>query len=86
MPLVVENLLYQSSGISPEILNTAEDQLEGYSSAFEAGNCLIFDDRMMHRGLANGSEKTRHVVYFSYRKKGYVESTHFEAKRSLFDS
>jgi len=84
--LVVENLLYQSSGISPEILNTAEDKLECYSSAFEAGNCLIFDDRMMHRGLANESEKTRHVVYFSYRKNGYRESTHFEAKRSLFDS
>jgi len=40
----------------------------------------------MHRGLANESEKTRHVVYFSYRKNGYRESTHFEAKRTLFDS
>jgi hypothetical protein len=41
---------------------------------------------MMHRGLANASDRTRHVVYFSYRKKGFRESTHFEAKRSLFES
>jgi len=81
--LVVDNLLYQSSGMSPEMLRTYSS---AYSSAFGAGDCLIFDDRMMHRGLANASEKTRHVVYFSYRKKGYRENTHFEAKRSLFDS
>ncbi len=84
--LVVEKLLYQSSGISPEMLNTAEGKLACYSAPFDAGNCLIFDDRMMHRGLANGSDRTRHVVYFSYRVKGFCESTHFEAKRSLFAS
>ena len=82
--LEVDNLLYQSSGISPAILDTPK--LECHSSTFRAGDCLIFDDRMMHRGLANTSNKTRHVVYFSYRQKGYCENTHFEAVRSLFDS
>jgi hypothetical protein len=84
--LVVDNLLYQSSGISPEMLDDPKGRLECHSSAFIAGSCLIFDDRMLHRGLANESDKTRHVVYFSYRKKGYRENTHFEAVRSLFDS
>ena len=84
--LVVDNLLYQNSGISPEILDTPKGTLERYSSTFSAGNCVIFDDRMLHRGLANASDRTRYVVYFSYREKGYRENTHFEAERSLFDS
>ncbi|MFT6435143.1 MAG: hypothetical protein ACJAVI_003195 [Candidatus Azotimanducaceae bacterium] len=84
--LVVDNLLYQSSGISPDILDTTKGKLECHKSAFSAGDSLIFDDRMLHRGLANASDKTRHVVYFSYRIKGYRENTHFEAGRSLFDS
>lgn len=82
--LVVDNLLYQNSGISPEILDTPK--LECHSSAFSAGNSMIFDDRMLHRGLANASDKTRTVVYFSYRKKGYRENTYFEAERSLFET
>ena len=46
----------------------------------------IFDDRLLHRGLANRSKLTRHMAYFSYRQKGYVGNTHFEAQRSVFDA
>jgi hypothetical protein len=54
-----------------------------------AGDCLIFDDRILHRGLANASEQERWVAYFSYRRPrpglDGVADTHFEASKSLFD-
>ena len=57
-------------------------------SALQAGDCLVFDDRALHRGLANCSAAERWVVYFSYarpRDMSGVEDTHFEATRSLFE-
>ena len=55
-----------------------------------AGDCLIFDDRLLHRGGANASESDRWVAYFSYMRPrpgvGEVDDTHFEATRSLFGS
>ena len=49
------------------------------------GTWVLFDDRVMHRGLADQSDVMRYMAYFSYRKKGYAENTHFEAQRSVFD-
>ena len=55
-----------------------------------AGDCLIFDDRLLHRGGANASDSDRWVAYFSYMRPrrpgllGEVDGTHFEATRSLF--
>ena len=51
-----------------------------------AGSCLVFDDRILHRGLANSSDQERYVAYFSYRRKAYTENTHFESRRSVFDT
>ena len=55
-----------------------------------AGDCLIFDDRLLHRGGANASGSDRWVAYFSYMRPrpgvGEVDDTHFEATRSLFGS
>ena len=55
-----------------------------------AGDCLIFDDRILHRGLANGSQQERWVAYFSYLRPRpgleQIADTHFEASRSLFGS
>jgi len=54
------------------------------------GDCLIFDDRILHRGLANGSQQERWVAYFSYLRPRpgleQIADTHFEASRSLFGS
>ncbi len=58
---------------------------ESFVTEFPAGAFVAFDDRVMHRGLANRSGEKRYMGYFSYRKKGYAENTHFEASRSLFD-
>jgi hypothetical protein len=86
--LVPEELLYQHAGTSPERLvkGTQYSAPECCAAAMTAGSCLVFDDRILHRGLANQSSETRYVAYFSYRKKGYSTNTHFEAQRSIFDA
>lgn len=85
--LVSDELVYQHAGTSPELLvRGTGEQLPGcWSRPMTAGSCLVFDDRILHRGLANNSSRRRYVAYFSYRRKGYVENTHFESQRSLLD-
>jgi ectoine hydroxylase-related dioxygenase (phytanoyl-CoA dioxygenase family) len=82
-----DELIYQHASTSPERLvqDTESPVPESFTDALAAGSCVVFDDRVMHRGLANRSESTRYVAYFSYRKKGYAENTHFESTRSVFD-
>ena len=86
--LAVDQLLYQHADTSPGMLVTAKEQTtpETRSSAMSEGSCLIFDDRIMHRGLANQAHQTRHIAYFSYKRQGYLPYTHFESTRSLFES
>ena len=85
--LVSDELVYQHETTVPEqlVANTARAAPEGISSALAAGSCLIFDDRILHRGLGNASDSRRSMVYFSYRQAGYRENTHFEAQRSIHD-
>ncbi|MGB5131165.1 MAG: phytanoyl-CoA dioxygenase family protein [Steroidobacteraceae bacterium] len=85
--LVIDELIYQHSGTSPESLvkGTQCRVPESFTSPMAAGSCLVFDDRLLHRGLANRSSALRHVAYFSYRRKGYCVNTHFESRRSVFD-
>jgi len=86
--LVSDELVYQHEITVPEqlVANPEQAAPEGFSSALAAGSCLIFDDRILHRGLGNTSNGRRSMVYFSYRQKGYSENTHFEAQRSVYDS
>lgn len=86
--LVADELIYQHAGTSPRTLvqGTENELPETSVRALTAGSCLVFDDRILHRGLANGSDQPRYVAYFSYRQKGYSENTHFEAHRSVFDA
>ena len=85
--LVPEELIYQHENTSPDLLlkGTENPVPENYVNELAAGSCIVFDDRVMHRGLGNRSDRKRHVAYFSYRKKGYSENTHFESQRSVFD-
>jgi len=85
--LVRDELVYQHARTSPELLvEGARDCVpERRVSALTAGSCLVFDDRIMHRGLANNSSQRRFVAYFSYRRKAYLENTHFESQRSVFE-
>ena len=84
--LVSDELVYQHETTGPEQLVTEAEQAvpAGFSSPLAAGSCLIFDDRMLHRGLGNASDSRRSMVYFSYRQAGYTENTHFEAQRSVY--
>lgn len=91
-----DSLLYQSDTerITPAMLEragSADDVvIEAMAQAMAAGDGLIFDDRILHRGLANSSPHERWVAYFSYlRPRPGLEAiadTHFEAQRSLFDA
>ena len=89
-----DSLLYQSeTEVTPTTLDrTEQDEGAGAAQpavqAMSAGDCLIFDDRILHRGLANASNQERWVAYFSYMRPrpglDGVADTHFEASKSLF--
>ncbi len=89
-----DQLLYQSeTEITPTLLRPTEPMEDALAKpavqAMSAGDCLIFDDRILHRGLANASEHERWVAYFSYLRPrpglDAIADTHFEASKSLFD-
>ena len=84
--LVSRELVYQHETTCPErlVVGTSHETPANFSPALTARSCLIFDDRILHRGLANDSNKRRSMVYFSYRQAGYRENTHFEAQRSIY--
>ena len=86
--LVSDELVYQRETTVPEqlVANPGQAVPEGFSSALTAGSCLIFDDRILHRGLGNASDSRRSMVYFAYRQAGYSENTHFEAQRSVYEA
>ena len=80
-----EELIYQHASTSPEWLvqDTDSPAPEAFFAGLATGSCVVFDDRLMHRGLENRSDSTRYVAYFSYRRADYSENTHFESQRSL---
>ena len=86
--LVRDEMIYQHAGTLPESLvrGTPSRVPESFADSMAAGSCLVFDDRLLHRGLANRSGTMRHVAYFSYRRKGYCVNTHFESQRSVYDT
>jgi hypothetical protein len=88
-----DSLLYQSTTeVTPAVLrhNGQDGSAAEHPDvqAMAAGDCLIFDDRILHRGLANASERERWLAYFSYLRPraglNEIADTHFEASQSLF--
>lgn len=86
--LAADEMIYQHASSCPERLveGTGRVVPERFSSALTTGSCLVFDDRILHRGLANNSAGRRSVAYFSYRQAGYRENTHFESQRSVYQA
>jgi ectoine hydroxylase-related dioxygenase (phytanoyl-CoA dioxygenase family) len=84
--LASDELIYQHETTSPSRLveGTHHAVPAAASTALTAGSCLVFDDRILHRGLANEASARRSVAYFSYRQAGYRENTHFESQRSVY--
>lgn len=84
--LASDKLVYQHASTRPELLvaGTGKTAPQRVASALSSGTCLVFDDRLLHRGLSNNSTSRRSMAYFSYRQAGYCENTHFESQRSLY--
>jgi len=85
-----KHLLYQTSlEIIPSYLTKAGEIPKTRKSSMSAGDCLIFDDRILHRGLANHSGSDRWMAYFSYMRPrpnlSGVCDTHCESNTSVFD-
>ena len=49
-----------------------------------AGGAILFDYRILHRGLGNGSPADRPMLYFTYGRQWFRDSTNYPAL-SLFD-
>ena len=83
--IVVDHLVYQHDGTNPSSLLSNENTKEAptWTTPMSAGSVLIFDDRTLHRGRGNQSDKYRHVAYFSYKRNSYNGNTYFETERSL---
>jgi len=79
-PDTLFELVRARDGAAPAAVETTSPE------ALQAGDCLVFDDRLLHRGLGNESTAERWVAYFSYMRprEGTIIETHFEATRSLF--
>ena len=47
------------------------------------GDCLMFDYRLYHRGLANRSNKKRPVISLVYQRPWFLDSTNFHGQEPL---
>jgi hypothetical protein len=85
--LTSNEMVYQHEGTSPEsLVNGTEHPIpKRVKSDISAGSCVVFDERVLHRGSANITDQHRHVAYFAYNKKGYQADTYFENNRSIFE-
>ena len=85
--IMSDEMVYQHSGTNPEslVIGTDHPIPERVKSAISAGSCIVFDERVLHRGNANITDQHRHVAYFAYHKKGYEADTYFESNRSVFE-
>jgi hypothetical protein len=83
--LVVDELVYQCPKTSPESLLSVKrnERFETWRSELTPGSVIIFDDRILHRGGENKSDKFRHVAYFSYSRNGYQQESYFESDKTL---
>ena len=49
----------------------------------DAGSCIVFDYRVIHRGSANRSQADRPVLYFTYSKPWFVDAKNHRSTRSI---
>ena len=50
----------------------------------KAGDAILFDYRVLHRGLANTSTEARPLLYFTYGRPWFTDATNYSAL-SIFD-
>ena len=75
-----ENIVWQDSAHKERIGCTGDP----IAFTCRAGSVIIFDYRILHRGLANTSRAARPVLYFTYARAWFRDMHNFPA-RSLLD-
>jgi len=78
---ITSEIVYQNARNCPELIGSDEAP---FCIAMPRGSVLIFDDRILHRGLANGTLESRYVGYLSFRRRSFETTAYFEATRSLY--
>lgn len=54
-----------------------------YGPKPQTGQCIIFDFRLKHRGVANRSNITRPLLYLTYAIKPFTDNDNFNQKHYL---
>jgi len=66
--------------------NWAIDMCPHADRTFQAtgsvGSAVLFDMRMMHRGMSNQSPRNRSVLYTTYAQQWFVDSVNWNAKQT----
>lgn len=79
---VKSSIVYQDINNTPESIGMSS--CSAFTMALPVRSAVIFDDRILHRGLGNLSGENRDVAYFSLKRAGFRTDTHFEATQSLY--
>ena len=58
---------------------------DGVSVMCDAGDALLFDYRVLHRGGANSSSEERPLLYFTYARPWFTDATNYSAVSLLDD-
>jgi ectoine hydroxylase-related dioxygenase (phytanoyl-CoA dioxygenase family) len=58
---------------------TTEGGVRGLTFNAAAGSAILFDYRILHRGLANTSSLNRPMLYFTYGRQWFRDATNYPA-------
>jgi Phytanoyl-CoA dioxygenase (PhyH) len=69
--------------VADVLLNQAHPEAGIVRADVEAGSIIVFDIRVLHRGLSNGSDQERPVLYFTFARDWFQEQHMFQKTESL---
>jgi ectoine hydroxylase-related dioxygenase (phytanoyl-CoA dioxygenase family) len=80
MPFYITHIIYLDNISSTEFCIGSQNNQDNnpdiykkYIVQSEYGKMVLFDGRIIHRGLENKSNTTRYAIYISYYKKSYTD-------------
>ena len=66
-----------------ELLNQPDDHRVAVRAEVSAGSLIVFDVRVLHRGLANASLEERPMLYFTMSQSWFTDEHMFDYSKSL---
>jgi Phytanoyl-CoA dioxygenase (PhyH) len=69
--------------VADVLLNQAHAEAGIVRADVEAGSIIVFDIRVLHRGLSNESDQERPVLYFTFSRDWFREQHMFQKTESL---